>query len=349
MMHAKRMNRRFQWPLSIIVALVLLLALVGCLPLATPTLTPKSVVVQLTTTATSSQQSPTPTEQPTTPTPISSVTPTQELTTPTAQPTLSADDAKSTVFDLVQNNGRCLLPCLWGVAPGGIKTQALESLLAKFGNAMSPNEDTVLRVNRFDNSGGIHLSVYEGDLDFRISFSYYADGGTVDILVLRAMVTNKSDKVAVFGNPRFNELLQHSMPPRVLSDYGQPSQVIIAPFLDDPDYPAPKWTPFSLVLFYPEKGILAEYIMPRETKGDRFLGCPQKSYLQLAVWDPQRPRALNEIVPRISERGINELNVDYFKSIEDATSLSLSEFFSMFKDPQNSACLATPISIWPKP
>jgi len=341
----------WQYRIKYTVVVVLLLA-TSCLPYTSPTQTP-FVISQLTTPAPSSQPNVTPTETPTkrphTLTPDPSTIATQRLGTPTAPPTLSANDAKSVILDLLQNNGGCQLPCLWHITPGEADAQALEPFLARFGNVITTNEDTVLHIDRFSNSGGIDLSSYEGDLNFRLSLSYYLIGGELTQLELRAETTNKSDQAAIFGNSRFNQLMNYYLLPQILSTYGQPAQVLVAPFQNDSDYITPLWIPFSLVLFYPDQGILVEYLLPRQTVGDKFLGCPLQSHVVVTVWNPELQLSLAESAQKLSGQGLNALNVDYFRPIEEATGMSLEEFYQSFKDPQNAACLETPVDMWPKP
>ncbi|HKZ55601.1 MAG TPA: hypothetical protein VJ123_08995 [Anaerolineales bacterium] len=319
----------------------------ACSLLDTPDLTPiptAAVTIQITPSQTVAPSTPTET-----PFPIASLTPTQKPLTSTAQTVLSAEEAKSLMLDLLQSNGNCRLPCLWGVTPGEAGTQTLEAFMAQLGNAITTNEDTVLHVDRFANTGGVDLSYYEDDSDFRISFSYYMAGDRVSQLALSTDATKIwPEEGQVFGDSDFNQLLQYYALPHVLSEYGRPAQVLIAPFPDDPDYPSPEWIPFSVVLYYPDKGILVEYLSPRETKGDQYVGCPHKAHVYATVWNPQHKPALSEIVTKLSGQGINELNVDYFKSVEDATTTDLDSFFEEFKDARaDSACLETSVSIWP--
>jgi len=43
---------------------------------------------------------------------------------------------------------------------------------------------------------------------------------------------------------------------------------------------------------------------------------------------------------------MNSLNVDYFKSIEDVTKLSVDDFYRVFKEKNDSFCVETPMSNW---
>jgi hypothetical protein len=252
------------------------------------------------------------------------------------------------MLDLLQSNGSCRLPCLWGITPGDKAAEALGPFLARFSAGSTTSGDVALRFDDFDTAGGVHLSYVEGQLDIDIDLSYYMAGDTVGQLVLITHATKSApEEGQVFGDATFNQLVQYYALPHILSEYGRPAQVLIAPFPDDPDYPSPEWIPFSVVLYYPEEGILIQYLSPRETRGDQYIGCPHQAHVYATVWDPQRKPALSEIVTKLSGQGINELNIDYFKPVEEATSTNLDGFVEEFKDMQTLTCLETRISLWP--
>lgn len=342
------MNRNRTW-LSQLGNLILALSLSGatCSPTNTLTVIPIPTETGTLQTITTSQTV-MPSIQTLTHAPIPSPTLTQRPLNPTSQNILSADEAKSLLLDLLQSNGNCVLPCLWGITPSEKASNALDPLFARFKKGSTISGDVALRFDDFDGIGGVNLSYIENQLDIVIGFSYYMTGDRVDQLVLVAYATKTAPAEGeVFGNSTFNQLVQYYALSRVISDYGRPTQVFIAPFPDDPDYPSPEWIPFSTVLYYADKGILIQYLSPRETRGDQYIGCPHKAHVDITVWDFQRKLTLNDIVDKISGRGINKLNVDYFKPIEEATSITLDGFVEMFSDMQTLTCIETPISLWP--
>jgi hypothetical protein len=152
----------------------------------------------------------------------------------------------------------------------------------------------------------------------------------------------------IYGEPFFFQVLSYYMLNNLLSEYGPPSTVLIAPFPDDPQYPNEENIPFSIVLFYPEKGILAQYIMPKEKDNGNLTGCPSKvGYVDVVVWNPETNPPLKKIVSMLSGPGINKLNVDYFKPVDEVTSMTMEEFYQTFEDPESTACLETAKEIWP--
>ncbi len=273
-------------------------------------------------------------------------------------PTLSAEEAKSLVFTLLEDNGDCQLPCLWGLTPGNTDSQALGKFVAQFDNLTTP--DIYVSTHDFEDRGNFFVSYRKDNIHIDSRFGYLKnkdDKNKIEMLVLNGYAMQERGKdldwlsldiSPLYGDASFNEAFKYYLLPQMLSNYGSPSQVLMAPFPDDPDRPDIEWHPFSLVLLYPEKGIFIEYVSPRETVGNNYVGCPSKVTVSLAVWDPESNLSLTDVVQKAGSE-INELNIDYFKSIDQATTMTLEEFFQTFKIPENTTCLETPAELWPGP
>jgi hypothetical protein len=207
-----------------------------------------------------------------------------------------------------------------------------------------------LETHHHPNIGNLMTVLWKNNIDAFIDFGHNAELG-VNVLYAEAhheqgQGANQTAK-AVFGDPFYKELLDYYLLPQILSNYGPPTEVRIMPFPDDPSYSANYKIPFSLVLFYPDQGIFIEYIFPRDKTGSQFNGCPsQTGYLSLITWSPETKLSLTDVVKWNSGLGINELNADYSKPIEEATGTSVNDFYQKYKDANNKACLVTPISIW---
>lgn len=351
------MKRQIKWLFQITSAVFVFL-MAGCSPSTSFTETPTVTVRQMTLTGTPNQQdrtfTATPTERLLTATPTSSPTPTPKPATSTPLPTLSANDTKDLVLDLLKDNGDCQFPCLWGMTPGETKSQDIKAFFAQFGNIVIP-EEILVDPSDFGDKGGLGLLFKVDNLEISTDFSYYEANDELKQLVLTGYATHKigsgSDPQSeyVFGDPQFNQLFQYYMLPQILTTYGHPSKVLIKPFQDEQGHAPREWLPFSLVVIYEEQGFLVQYISPRQVIGNDFAGCPWMAQITFTTWQLGHEVSLVEILPRISGAGINELNVDYFKSIDEATSMTLDEFYETFKNPENTACLETPTDLWSQP
>ena len=345
-----------QWIQTVAILLVFLTA--GCTALAS--ITPQSSsVVEITPTSSDTSRMATsiatftPSFQPPTSTVIASV----QISPAIPRPTLPADEAKTLVFDLLQNNGGCRLPCLWSLTPGETDPLTFDYFMSQFGNLVSP--DVYVSTSEFGELGGFTLILRENYVHIDVDLSYYKNKevNELDLLALRGYAMQERGKdpdwlspevSPLYGDPSFNQAFEYYLLPQILSNYGPPNQVLLAPFPDDPDRTDIKWHPFSLVLLYLDKGIFVEYVSPRETIGSNFVGCSSKADISLAVWSPESGLPMKYVIQKAGSE-INELNMDYFKPVDEATSMTQDEFYQNFKDPNNTACLETPMELWLSP
>jgi hypothetical protein len=341
-----------------LIAIILFFSVAGCAgPVSTAMQDIPTGAVMATPSVTARAVTPTapPTTSPRTPT--WTVAPADRLTPQTPRPSLAAGEAKALIFDLLENNGGCQLPCLWGITPGKTGIPSLNDFIAQFGNVTSPN--VYIRADDFGELGGFSLSYRENNVHIGIGFSYYKNGENtrLDILTMNGSALYELGKdpdwlspevSPLYGDASFNQAFEYYLLPQILSNYGQPNQVLLAAFPDDPDRSDITWHPFSLVLLYPEEGIFVEYVSPQETAGDNFVGCPSKSHLSLAVWSPESGLPLKYVIQKAGSE-INELNVNFFRPVEEATSLTLNDFYHKFKEPENMDCLETPMKLWASP
>jgi hypothetical protein len=228
----------------------------------------------------------------------------------------------------------------------------LDRILSPFNN-ISITKDFYIDKSSREASGSITFILWKDNIRVPISFSYYTTGASIDYLTLNFEAGRESGEgvnliiKAVDGDPFFLQTLGYYRLSNILAEYGMPSEVLIAPFPDDPQYPADTIIPFSFVLFYKTEGIFLEYISEREKNGQSFVGCPaQSGYLSVIVWDPRQNVSTTEIASKTSGVGINSLNVNYFQSLENATTMTPQDFFEIFKDPSNATCIETSINIW---
>ncbi len=280
--------------------------------------------------------------------PISSTpspSPSSNITQPSLTPasTLAPAEVRAEILGKLENNGGCRLPCLWGVTPGTTEGQAVRLSLAQFGKH-STRSIYVDQID-FETTGALIYDSIKENLTVQIGFSYYINNDTVERLGLTAFSRRNQPVEEIFGDPYFNSLLQYYRLPQILSNYGRPSNVLIATWLYDPTARA-KWNPFSIVLDYRGQGFLVEYLAPLKIQGNLYLGCPSQAHVTIWTWDLERKFTLEEIVSKDSGAGINELNTSRFKSVDEATSQTLDQFYEHYKDPNSKTCLETSSNLW---
>jgi hypothetical protein len=225
------------------------------------------------------------------------------LPTWTSKPTLPPDEAQALVMDLIATNGGCRLPCWWGITPGETTWEEARTFLETFATQILTLSKDVYGVT-YNN---LPESVSRGAVGATIT----VDNGTVQSI--------RSD---------INFPLSET-----LETYGQPSEVWIKV---DPQSINPE-APFTIVLFYPEQGILAGY-QGTAKKGTILRFCPEKiiDYTLWFLWDPS--------LDLIFAGAANEVLINRpFFNLEDKTNMDFKTFYDTYKDPENaSICFEMP-------
>jgi len=176
----------------------------------------------------------------------------------------------------------------------------------------------------------------------RIYQDYFVIDETIDTISIRA-VPERGEEF-VYGDAQFVKALKSYMLPQVLTVYGQPSQVFLRTHAGD----LPGWLPFSLLLAYPVQRILVEYDGPigEEEKhygpleeGEVIRVCPWRSEINLWLWSPDNARTIARVTG-------GYIDVGDYRSLEEATGLSIEQFYQTFSQPDNQTCLETPADLW---
>ncbi len=259
-----------------------------------------------------------------------------------SSPTFSAAEAKTEVIDFLKNNGGCHLPCIWGLMPGNTTTIERQNKLAPFGK-ISESDFAISRSEDFENPGGIGFSVIRDNVRSSFGLSYYENENRIEILSLVALA--QQDQRMVFEDSNYLDLMQYYTLPHLLSNYGLPSDVLVAAWPHDPFLKA-DYDPFSIVVVYKDLGIMAEYISPNQRNDDKSSACPKQSYIILRTWDPKRNISLKKIASIAAAEGISENAYDFFKPIQDAASMSINDFYHKFKESNTTQCLEVPSDLW---
>jgi hypothetical protein len=152
----------------------------------------------------------------------------------------------------------------------------------------------------------------------------------------------------VWENPLNAAYLQTYMLPQILTTYGPPNQVLI---FGNVSSGHERWSLFELVLDYANQGFAIRYVTRMERAGDTYFGCMANAYTNLHLWAPELDYTWAEGITRTS--GGEDWEIEYlnekFRPLEEATSMSLDEFYQTFKNPENTVCLETPVELWPAP
>ncbi len=308
--------------LYIVILTILLIPLAGCSTYAVSTTASPSAIPPTYT--------PTPSPEPPINTPLPTQTPVPP--TPTLAPTLTADKEQKLVLDLLQNNAGCQLPCWWGFTPGKTSWQAAQAFFASLGKKPAGYGNPYITYD-------IELNILNHHVRLDQMYSVLSD--TIDMIWV-GTGTIRNNK-AIFGDPLFAQDWRRYMIPQLLAAEGQPKEVLIRTFRGAP---GGGWVPFHLLLFYPQQGILVDYQGPNESKGDHLQWCPQKTNIALWLWPPEHQWALEDVA-RTNFGGFTIEEVLNYRSLQEATGMSVEKFYDTFKNSSSGTCLETPANMWP--
>jgi hypothetical protein len=310
-----------------VIAIILLL-LVGCNDAPQPTrISTKTPVLEvLSRTQTPSEKTPTSTT----------------TQAPTMQLTLSTESAKELALQRLRDNSNCRLPCWWGINPNITTLQDARSILNPFSSLASTNS--------IDNDhGSMRLRIPNGEGLLYLVVEYDGIDAKVNTLIvtLSQLAKNKNgDYEQTFAEPAFAQATQSFQLTEILRSYGQPKQIMISTYSSQPlGWPVF----FDIQLFYPDHGFLIAYesLMVSSTNGN-VKGCPSKSNINIGLWEPGKYSSIND-VPENMRNNISAFPLSSYLQIDEATKMSIQDFYETFKNDNGTLCLETPANLWPMP
>ena len=246
---------------------------------------------------------------------IATVQPTILALTNTPVPTLLPADAEAKTLELLRNNGGCLLPCFWGFIPHQNDEEFLTFLME------TGNEDG-------------SIVVAHDDVFLEIQIALAGDSNAIYTQAYRDS-TNGFEKV--YDSSYYSEHFQYYSLSNLLATYGPPEQVYIV--LDTGIAEMGLGVDLYLLsIEYPSKGWMAVLEMPLRRKENTFFGCPSEAFVNLRIWSPEsKPQGA-------FIGGFGGDDTSYLFTVEEATSMTLEEFYNQFKD-SHTLCLETPVDI----
>ena len=312
------------------VCMVLVICLAGCgVPgaVSSPSVVPRSPSVVPKAPSPTAVPSSMPTLEVPTGTPTPSLISPTRTPRPTPVPTMTAGEEQALVLELLRDNGGCRLPCWWGFTPGETPWETAQTYFLSVGK----------KIGKYHNSRFTHYEV-----DFAISQHQV----TIDQLY----VVNEDeiiDKICVVASshPDHRQELVEDMQryslSQLLADYGQPSQVLLKTFSGVPE----GLPPFHLLLYYPQQGIMVRYIDDAERSGETLRLCPRQPGVTLWLWAPGQGVHIADIADT-GLGGFPKNELTYFRSLEEATGMSVEQFYETFVQPDAETCLETPADLW---
>lgn len=147
----------------------------------------------------------------------------------------------------------------------------------------------------------------------------------------------------IFDSTDFGERVDFYSLHQVLTNHGPPSSVLLSTLSE---FPTRRGMPglFSLILVYPEQGIIVKYTTEMRIVGKNVEGCMQNAHIEMDLFPAGNADAFHQALTPTDW----PFHIAYHKPIEEVTSLSIDDFYEKFRQ-QTDECLVTPASLWPTP
>lgn len=299
--------QNLKWIVFWISVVVTLTCLAGCsVPSPAPAETPLPTITPSSTARVSSTlELPAQTRAAPSPTPTVTSSPTPHPTRtprPTPRPTLTADEEYTYVREMLATNAGCELPCWWGITPGESDWQeAMDQLSPLYFQFWFLEED------RYD----VHLNLAKAK-------------DVVESIHVSGYCPHSMNECFLFAQDWSGYSLDW-----VMERYGPPSRARIV-FPPTIEAGAPIY--YNLYVLYDDLGFSIAYTGAAIERDKILLTC--FSFYHIRLW-LQPPGSLLPLL----EQGISPEAWDFAVPLEEATGMSLEEFYETFRHP--GACLET--------
>ena len=250
--------------------------------------------------------------------------------------TLPMLEAKNELMQLLARNN-CEFPCLWGISPGFTKLNDVKNL-SRYSIFSS-------KYVNFSTTGGLLFLRIPQTNDLLINVTLEIDivNDVVNEIAFGTQFVKKTDDgyKLILGEKNYNDAIKGFSISNVLAKYGPPTNVNIYTWQTVPA--GDPWD-FHILLFYPQNGFSVDYVTDvNKVNGNIILGCPSSiSFFSFWFWDPSKKVVTVQNV-------LKKYHLLNSKSIEAASALTVQEFYTLFREPENDECIETPRDTWPLP
>ncbi len=255
----------------------------------------------------------------------------QEITpiiksTYTSFPTLSSLDQKVEFDKYIHDNGKCSLPCWWGIAVGETDwTFATQELNSLFEDQIAETSNIIIQGKQYIQDVNSYF-YHEGNYDiYTVIHGFH---GSVIYLYVMSTMTN------IFNIPMF------------VSAMGSPNHIYLATFSQVEGYPIDEqYLPFNLVLQYDEENVVIWYEINAQNDGKTITSCfNEGNRFNIWIWSEEYGNLSIEH-DALDTAGGGYEGSKQLKNLEDVTDLSIESFVEMFTNNPN-ACISTPAENW---
>jgi hypothetical protein len=193
------------------------------------------------------------------------------------------------------------------------------------------------------------LHIPNGDGLLSPSIEYDSIDGVINTLTIGIAQLAKNENGGydqIFDDSSFARATQSVTLAEILKSYGQPKEVLISTYSLQPlGWPIF----FDIQLFYSEHGFLIVYTSLMEFSVDGYIkGYPSNSNINIGLWEPGKYLSINDL-PKDIRNNVSSFPLSSYLQIDDATEMSVQDFYNAFENDNGNLCLETPASLWPMP
>jgi hypothetical protein len=324
-------------PINLLFGILIILMLASCVQTGSTDDQPHTTITStwvFLSTPLVTQQIPTVTKLPASPTPqispsatpLPSQNPTITLIpTWTPAPPLARHEAYALVQDLLENNGGCRLPCWWGITPGETDWDTARHFLETFVVQIEQGwEEAVIK-----DGVSIQQAAYY--------ITYEIESGTA---ISYIFVENSLVREIEFGEAGAQQGFRLD---QLLTNYGPPNETFISAHRYTNDGSPP---PFSFILNYAGKHFWADFHLDGKVIGDYVVGCPQSINPRIWVGTAERVWTADALFDYVFGPAVPGFPRYPVLTLKEATGMDIETFTTIFANPDNQKCLETPADLW---
>ncbi len=245
----------------------------------------------------------------------------------TSMPTMSIQESEQEVERLLESNGGCLLPCIWGLVAGETNYKSAISFFDQLGwrgSEVHGYYETGKDLN--NNSLVININFYvQDDIIQKISFAL----GAKDFL--------SEVKGLSFTN--------------VINVLGKPSDILVN-IGTNPGVMEPEETSFDILLYYQGENSLFEYTGTTVRYGEIYRVCPSEPNKASSAVDPRSGNVSVYVGGPDQVLSPQELVrpfwilPEYYIPVEKAFGLDVNNFYDMASLKGGDICFSSMLSAW---
>ncbi len=242
-----------------------------------------------------------------------SITSSTPFPTWTPLPILSDSQAEAMLLEWLQGSPDCQLPCWAGITPGVTTWQEAKQTLGAVLNFEAVHENA-----RCD-FGLCNLIEWQSRTDIDV-FGYIASESN-DIIY----------GITIHGYPP-SPLMRLD---RILDQYGLPDKAFLSVAAHDHPF-------FDLVLAYPNHQFIINYAWKAIISHDNVVSCIQEGSVFLII-EPVYEEWTDSF---IENKVFGSEHMDFFLPLDEATDMTINEFYDEFKSIDGTECITTPRQAW---